>query len=66
MTPVMYSVFFLEGLPAAAAASLPGVRCPRSWLIEFATFSDNQMNKQCLSRQLSSRSSAYTIALASA
>jgi hypothetical protein len=64
MTPVMYSVFFLEGL-LAAAASLPGVRCPRSWLIEFATFSDNQMNQQHLSRQLSSSSSAYTISLAS-
>ncbi len=35
MTPVMYSIFFLVGLLTAAASlpGVPGVRCPRSWLI---------------------------------
>ncbi len=39
MTPVMYSIFFLEGLLVAASLlEVPGVRWPRSWLIELACF----------------------------
>ena len=38
MTPVMYSIFFLEGLLAASLLEVPGVRWPRSWLIELACF----------------------------